>query len=86
MYYLFLILSAALIAYLGKIVCDYTKGVIVTIRYKDYPNLAIKLVLGLIAFAFFCYVLHRSSIRLGEKWEEKTKTESVLTESKSDTV
>lgn len=86
MYYLFLILSAALIAYLGKIVCDYTKGVIVTIRYKDYPNLAIKLVLGLIVFAFFCYVLHRSSIRLGEKWEEKTKTESVLTESKSDTV
>lgn len=73
-------ISAALIAYLGKIVCDYTKGVIVSIKYKDYPNLAIKLVLGLIAFAFFCYVIHRSSIRLGEKWEERTRTENVVTE------
>lgn len=80
MYYLFLVLSAALIAYLGKIVCDYTKGVIVAIKYKNYPNMAIKLVLGLIAFALFCYVLHKTSIRLGEKWEEKTKTENVVTE------
>lgn len=80
MYYLFLVLSAALIAYLGKIVCDYIKGVIIAIKYKNYPNMAIKLVLGLIAFAFFCYVLHKTSIRLGEKWEEKTKTENVVTE------